>query len=148
MAWWDMVMRCLSIDKRSQYIDKLHLALEEHLPHIYRRSFGNWGMWQGMGGRRREWEGMGGAGGNGEIQMAFGQLASGKWQMANGLHNCRLTDHFSPSTPTAHSYLSVPNDANDDAMPPRTHTHTQPTPLHRSLSRERERESDVGDGVG
>lgn len=92
-------MRCLSIDKRWQCIDKLHLALE-HLPHIYRLPVGR-------RGEREEGQGVQSSVGNGEIQMAFGQLASGKWQMANGLHNCRLTDHFSPSSPSSQLFVSA-----------------------------------------
>lgn len=102
--WWDMVMRCLSIDKRWQCIDKLHLALE-HLPHIYRLPVGRRG--KRGGAECEEGQGVASSVGNGEIQMAFGQLASGKWQMANGLHNCRLTDHFSPSSPSSQLFVSA-----------------------------------------
>lgn len=79
VIWWDMVMRCLSIDKRWQCIDKLHLALE-HLLHIYRLPVGKLGRMRECGKGRRWWRAVG----DGEIQMAFGQLASGKWQVANG----------------------------------------------------------------
>lgn len=71
-------MRCLSIDKRWQCIDKLHLALE-HLPHIYRLPVGSRG--KRGGAECEEGQGVASSVGNGEIQMAFGQLASGKWQM-------------------------------------------------------------------
>jgi len=41
--------------------------------------------------RGDEWNGVNGGNSN-------GIWAIGKWQMANGLHNCRLTDHFSQLT--------------------------------------------------